>query len=112
MCFHLLDGLSCAPLAQSSVEYIHGTLKLHEFHFSLVFFFFHYVTHRKEVGQTRWVQVNFLLCLQDDSDNLPCARPDAMSEETLTQALESRGLDASGTAQERVARLELADRSE
>ena len=75
-------------------------------------FFFHYMTHRKGVGQTRWVQVNFLLCLQDDSDNLPCARPDAMSEETLTQALESRGLDVSGTAQERVARLELADRSE
>ncbi|XP_076472271.1 uncharacterized protein LOC143301767 [Babylonia areolata] len=34
-----------------------------------------------------------------------------MSEETLTQTLESRGLDTSGTAQERVARLEELDRT-
>ncbi|KAL8609979.1 hypothetical protein ACOMHN_029472 [Nucella lapillus] len=51
------------------------------------------------------------LASQDSDHSVPCARPDAMTEETLTHALQSRHLITSGTAKERIARLEKADRT-
>nr|KAG5704727.1 hypothetical protein BaRGS_005183 [Batillaria attramentaria] len=48
---------------------------------------------------------------EDTTDEPPCERPDKMTEETLAQSLESRGLVTSGTMEEKIARLELADRT-
>ncbi|KAK7494165.1 hypothetical protein BaRGS_00014638, partial [Batillaria attramentaria] len=56
---------------------------------------------------------NLIPCLESDdtTDEPPCERPDKMTEETLAQSLESRGLVTSGTMEEKIARLELADRT-